>query len=361
MKIDPSVKSKRVMRILSSFMALSTCFAQQSIAASFSQNRFTSMLNTNIKVLKAFTQANPDLFEKSALDISNLAVESNIRQATFQVQALARVYSGYPNPEVQATIDRIFRSSKRQEDLIGTYEKWAMNQHQEKAAEEAETLAFEMFGVVPKDPINLKNAGQPNPFIEKNGATPKLDSLKAQVQLAPWLDESSDRKFVLRSIANMLIEIQTKDYAQMSLLEAGLHEIRRDLRWIPIASVSLAGLLQTSNAGQFACDKEQKLNFSEAGKADSARYGLDKFAGGNEVLPKDVCVISQCLYEEIVGAVGVFGKLKDKAEPVVLANPVHNDVTPPEIAELAKVQYTNLIKSEAAVKLANQIESCVQK
>lgn len=355
MKKNPSPK-----RIASCLVAIGTCFAQPSMASSFSQNRFTSMLNANIKVLKLFTQANPDIFEMAATDISNLAVESNIRQATFQVQALARVYSGYPAPEVQSVIEEVLTNSKRQEDLIGTYEKWAMNQHQERAAQEAESLAFEMFGIVPTKPLREENAGKPNPFIDKNGNTPKLDLIKDQVQKAPWLDENSDRNFVLHSMANMLRNIQTKDYAQMSLLEDGLHELRRDLRWIPIASLSLAGLLQTSNTGEFACNKEQKLNFSEAGKADSPRYGLDKFAGGKEVLPKDVCTISQCLYEEVVGAVAVFGKLKDKAEPIVLANPVQNDVTPPEIAKLANVQYSNLLSSQAVVKLADQIESCVR-
>jgi hypothetical protein len=310
--------------------------AQNSFAQSFSQSRFTTLTQGTKTALEDTVVANPGIFTMTAVQMGDILDKSGDRNNAFQIEGLSLIYSNYPSADAQSLIVDINTTSKQLEDLIGNYDKYAVNDLEPQAQETAVLLADGVFGA---------DGNEASCFITQAGASPKFDPLLTRINQVQWLSESDDRTFVLNQMANMLTTIAAADY-DMGRLEAGLHELRRVLRWFPISAVALGGLIQTSDQGDYAC--KQTVNFN-----DSA----GRFPTPTTQIDQKVCTVTKCLYDDIDGVVAILGQLKDGVEKTVIQD--GDDITPADTAAKATVIYGKLKDSKVLENLAAEIKNCI--
>jgi hypothetical protein len=111
-------------------------------------------------------------------------------------------------------------------------------------------------------------------------------------------------------------------------------------------------LIQKSNRGEFSCT-QKRIYFREY--IDAKYADLPPATRGEKI-----CTISQCLYDELVGAVGGFGAIKDSAEPIMENNKkLHkSDKLPKDLSDEAKAMYRLLGESNILEPLADEVKAC---
>lgn len=123
-----------------------------------------------------------------------------------------------------------------------------------------------------------------------------------------WSTDEEDRHFVIGAIDKQLKEILKNNY-DLEYLNNGMHELRRELRWFTLYVIAADGLIQKTDQGAMACQQDN-LPFTQfADPKYSSIKSRPTYPG--------ICYISTCIYDEIVGAIGIFGLLKDQAELLV--------------------------------------------
>lgn len=264
-------------------------------------------------------------------------LSSGVRSAVFELQGLARAFDDYPDKKLAEFAAQVRTESKSLEDALGSVDKYkTVNQPEKMAAANLKAMTL----------LNgrgwIATDGGPGPIF-KNWITTmeKLD----------WPSDKDDRAWLLGEMADQLKKVENTEY-DMNLLEGGMHEFRRQLRWFSIYASVTDGLLQKTDKGEFAC-KQDPLPFKEF--ADP-RYVVLK----SDPSVRGVCYISTCLYDEIVGVIGVIGKIKDKAEAERAATGMdNNDINPPAIATQAVYWHSRMISAKILKHTRKQIEACL--
>jgi hypothetical protein len=75
-----------------------------------------------------------------------------------------------------------------------------------------------------------------------------LDALAETTEELPWRDEAADARGVIREVARELGKNAALEY-DLGELQAGIHELRRDLRWFLVYMQALDGLIQLEAPG----------------------------------------------------------------------------------------------------------------
>jgi hypothetical protein len=215
-------------------------------ATSFSEVRFKETINKNIQALQEVAAESPGPFDLgvSNEEVGRMVLTSGVRGSAFSLQSLALLYENYPDVQVRALVKRIKDKAKEIEDLVGNYDKFLVSNAEAEAIAAADDLAKGLFG------LGTKEQG----FINKKSETPELTEIFERVKKAKWLPAKKDRAYVLGALTELLEGVQTKKYYKMKVLEAGLHEFRRDLRWFGMSAAALGGLVQTSDGDLNQCE-----------------------------------------------------------------------------------------------------------
>lgn len=302
--------------------------------ASSSANRFSQVLNSAQQILETTLSKTKD---DSDLKRTETLSKAGFRVSVFKLQSLGRIYSYHPNQEIKEFATKLRKKSKSIEDLMGRWDMYTTV----KKDKEAQKAVDDLFAV-------LKEDG----WIKKNSAGEIFQNWESKIKNMNWPSDETDRDFVIKVLASQINTTLETDY-DMSLLQAGMHEIRRELRWFLIYSLVLDGVIQKSTTGAQSCPL-RKLQFKD--------YVDDKYAAlKTDRTVKNFCPISACIYDEIVGAVGLFGKLKDKAEEIVEKNEkmLEDDINPSPIKEKSEQAYT-ILKSTQVLEIAGkQLTECL--
>jgi hypothetical protein len=306
----------------------------QAQVENFSQGRFRAALEFLDGSIQRVARSNR-FFDRSAVDQADLLVKGGVRISAFNLQSLGRLYQNYPSAENLAFIKAIRQDGKILEDHLGEFDKYQKVGNRKKM----EKAAAALMKMVAK-----------SGWLDARGQVPLIARMKQRLFQLRWMPDAEDRRFVLSQVSAQ-IELLRKNRYDMGRLEAGLHELRRELRWFTIFVLNLDGLLIASP--RMACPRKQPL---------FVRYGDQKYALPSTSKRPDACVISACLGAELVGAVGLFGNLKDEAEPIVEYDPElqRKDKTPPKIAAQAQKAYVALMQSGILDQTQQQMGACLR-
>ncbi len=274
-------------------------------------------------------------FEKSKRDQADALLEGGLRLAAFNLQSLGRVYRKYPIASTQGFLKKLRESAKDLEDHLGEYDKM-------KSLGKAPAMgraAVALMGLVAREG-----------WLDRAGRSPRATVFKAAAARQAWLSPAEDRDFAIGELVDQLQSVAAADY-DMRRLEAGLHELRRELRWFSISARALGGVVIASSV--MACPQRQSVFAAHA----DPKYGLPTsgpFA--------DACRISTCLSVELNGAVTLLGELKDEAEPIVENDPAlkRADRTPPQVAARAQNAYSALLRSGILENTQSQLRACLR-
>ena len=177
-----------------------------------------------------------------------LVMQKDIRRQVFLLEGIAKLYQDiHGDPAVQ-----VYENTKRLEDALGAVSMTKSNL----------TFALEVHKKQPLDPRVLttleeelakaKTALQKilvdewvprkDGALHAEGQSPAMQSIIRGWGDARWASYDKDIKKVREEIASRLEKLESTPF-DMNDLQGGVHELRRQLRWIPIYSEALNGLV----------------------------------------------------------------------------------------------------------------------
>lgn len=264
---------------------------------------------------------------------------SSGRPASFSLQALCRLYEK-EDDQFKAMRDDF----KGLEDGIGQYDKWesiyqtAQSQGKDKAT--LDRLKAQADSALTTFSQMLTSKG----WISKEGPSLAAKHEETLKKFA-WKATSEDRKIVLKHLSKELDDLATTKY-DMKILEVGdgVHELRRDLRWILIEQLSLNGMIVLKN--------------SCAAPGYSALPLNDRYTAlRSSPLEPSPCEVDGCLVAAAAKAVNDIGDLKDQAEQEVNINN-GADVVPERLQPATAALYADIQKNKLFETYKAQIDAC---
>jgi hypothetical protein len=339
------LKIRRVAAVLASLVAVAVGSAGCSSAEDAGSGTTDDHLGESTAPLARFSPYLKSL--KSTLEsggsteqIANALLGSG-RPAAFSLQALARLYD-----KADPRFHEMQTDFKGLEDGIGGYDKWnGIYRAAVSANKDAATL--ERLKQQSDDAlVRFTKLLTDRQWITEGGAPTRIKMTEDFLQGFDWKTRADDRKLVLKQIIHELDDLDTTTY-DMKILEYGngIHELRRDLRWVLIDQLALNGMI-TLDTG--ACPIP-----AYAGVPSDNRYGALR----SSATEPEPCQVSQCLVFKAANVVSSLGDLKDKAETEVNING-DADVVPEPLQAPAKAIYDDIVQNDLFGVYAGQLKAC---
>ncbi|MGZ5279513.1 MAG: hypothetical protein ACXWC9_06205 [Pseudobdellovibrionaceae bacterium] len=292
-----------------------------------------------LKILEASinSSSNPNKVAEELLKGEN-------RIAAFNLQALGKVYL---NQDAQFS-EQIRVNFKALEDAIGEYDKW--NKIAEKSAKEKDKKRVE------KAKEKFVNMLKKEKWINA-GSEGKLEEIRNAIKKYKWLSYADDKQQIIQDLVTQLENLDQTSF-DLSRLEKtdsdgnGLHELRREIRWLMIEMRVLNGLIQFKEDPSI-CSVPEFAEFFKTPLASSKYSTLPA-----DVLEKDPCRIEQCLFLGLSKSVNTLGEIKDAAEQDSEAR--KEDRVPKDLLKTAEIAYDELKNTQVFSKLGKNLRQCIQ-
>ncbi len=239
---------------------------------------------------------------KTTDEVLDIAVRDDLRRRVFLLEGLFKLYRG----EISKDLDGQFDVSKAFEDVLGKY---TYARSMTKAATDngapqpviAELQKCE--AQAREDALGFLRDWMPN----DKGKIPGIKRMIQAVRKGDFGKYKDDREYLQKKIAKEIKEIDEGEF-DMQDLEGGLHELRRQLRWIPVYCESTAGLVQLD---------EKKNPVDAYASLLGGQVATSKYV----VLPpadreKNPLFVSKSLYSANMDYVLKLGAIKDKGEAI---------------------------------------------
>ncbi len=165
---------------------------------------------------------------------------SNARQVLFYLEALTLLYKNIHNKDLFKELKNDFKSLEDQLGKVDYYE--AYQKELAGLPHFPEKITNHLQSNYQKELQKLGNI-----LVVNRWLSDKLTEISKGLKNADWLKPNDERKAIAKAIAKEIKNIK-KDYKSEELnfkdLEAGVHEFRRQIRWISIYAQALDGLIQ---------------------------------------------------------------------------------------------------------------------
>lgn len=226
----------------------------------------------------------------------------DLRRQVFLLEGVSKIYDRRYDEAGDVNKD-----AKKLEDALGTLSETRSNlaygrtvhapadviAHLEKAERDARN--------------DLKKLLKDDWMPDDKGRIPALDDLADEWGDADtWDDYAKDKKYLRNELVRRLVKVSDTDF-DMNQLETGIHELRRQLRWFPIYTESLNGLLQLDTSKNPVAHYKPMLDVQLA----TSKY-VDLPDDSREV---DAIRISKSLYTALMQLTLDLGGVKDAGEP----------------------------------------------
>ena len=266
-------------------------------------------------------------------------VEGTARVATFNLQALGRLYA-----EIDPAFNDFRDDYKSLEDSIGTYDFWI-----ERKNSNEKDKAFS----------DLKKLLKKRDWVKAEFHKSRIADHKKFLKKHDWMSYKKDKHAIIARLKDQVDSITSKNL-DMSILENevingkstyGVHELRREVRWFLIEARALNGLVRFKNDDQ-KCPVDEYKNLNTASAEDG------KYSELPENEPKDkACKISKCLFLASNKIVGQLGKVKDTAEDDKDAR--RSNRVPNELKSQAEEILKKMRRTELTNELSKELKNCI--
>jgi hypothetical protein len=313
---------------------------------------------------------------KTEDEAAKAIVKGSARIAAYHLQALGRIYQDQ-DPWFKDTLRAEFEEV---ENAIGEYDKWnniLMAGQAIKPADQSQLAEFCALNpgssLSPSSKIKIKRNCEEavttvKTLLKKRdwfGSTKRRsDKIRKQLGKIHWHSIKKDRDKVLSHISNELKEMKNNKYQFKNLEKGlGLHELRRDMKWILLEMKAHNGLVLKDPNATCPVDafKDVKNFFTPTlpNGAPNPRVKYDNLKPSAE--ETDPCYITECLYLELVKAVDDFGNLKNSAEFQDNTTSIEiSDAVPQDIKVKAEGFFKTINDAKLFDKLQEEIKACVR-
>lgn len=308
----------------------------------------------------------PDGSDVASDTLGDSLIEGKARNQLFRLESLLRLYvRAFPDLEK-------YRSEvKDVEDGLGAYSfavdslSFAKDKFKKENQAQAPNAARKAEQDKVLEGLEKKKEGARVVFAklaERSPLDAELTELRSVVvsSFAGW-SSSKDLAFANHELLRVLRNVRDGRF-NFNLLEDGIHEFRRRLRWFPMYIDSLDGLILLRDDPPGACPVPglETLAGSHAAKHRYANPAL----GFPATHP---CTISRCLLWPVVKTVNDLGDIKDEAQGEAAVGSALDDdevdvassnkVAPAQIARAQAIR-AELVSSRALDSLMAQLSSC---
>lgn len=287
--------------------------------------------------------------EKSLLSSDSSLVAENLiigksRIYTFQLQALGKLYS-----KKNKLFKNLKADFKSLEDGIGEYKKWKDIFVEAQARGVSASKLKKIQKNMDAGKLSLIKLLKKQEWVEAK----KIQKYRKALSSYDFGNSKADKEFVLKFMVKALDNIADTEF-DMGILEHGngLHELRRELRWLLIEAQVLNGLIIYNKYPQIcSIERFSQLPFLPIAQSKYAQL----VRTSNDVKP---CEISKCLFLALVLKVEEFGDLKDQIESDLNLQDILTDETPEKYKELLDAHYSELKSTGVLGELAAELKSC---
>lgn len=283
--------------------------------------------------------------------IAGKLVEGPMRVASYNLQALGRLYA-----KEDKIFPKIRDDFKDLEDGIGEYDKWNnILGKAEKDGKTKSTLA-ELKDKREKALNALKSLLEDRKWIRSDGGETRITKIQGLLDAYDWSKPNKDRKLVIKNVISEVKDIRDVDY-DLRYLEKGngLHELRRNLKWVVIELRTLNGAV-TFNDRPDNCPLKKYRSLLTEPIANSKYSKLPSSAG-----EPNPCLINQCVFLGIVKMVDDLGEIKDIAEAKLNSgsSKKDHDLVPDGVKDKAKDVYKTMVSNDLLGTAMNELQACV--
>ncbi len=246
-----------------------------------------------------------DILNVEPNEVPDRLYKNKTREKVFSVQALGRIYKKQ-DPAFRLMHDRF----KDLEDAIGDYQKWADYAEQGLKEGVSEAVQAKLDKNRAAGRQHLVDALKRSKFLPSSeGELPYTVSLRNFISSYKWMDEASDRKFVVEKLIAELESAKTAQYDFSHLEDGnGVHEFRRKMRWFSMEARGLNGLI-TLLPKDTACPVAE-WEYLERDAIAKTKYAVLP-ASAHELNPIQ---LTPCLYIKVARMVEDVNQIKAKFE-----------------------------------------------
>lgn len=240
-------------------------------------------------------------------------VAEGVRKHLFMLEGLVRLYQGRgPDKKMDKALERI----KELEDAIGAFG-YACDMRAAAAGAAGVPAAATTELEAAVDDARAKLAALVDQWRPGKGErSERVDELVDTFAKIDFGSAKDDLKFVRRALADMCRKIANKDL-DMGDLEGGVHELRRQLRWLPISLIALEGLVTLDTESKGPTAAFEKLKQDPVAQSPFARLPVTEGDNAHIEIP-------WTLFLALSKAIGDLGKIKDVGQQVEgLAHALH--------------------------------------
>lgn len=240
--------------------------------------------------------------EKDPAALVELVMAKDLRRHVFLLEGIGKLYAKRYDEAGETHL-----AAKELEDALGALSATRSN------------LAYARHVVVPADVEKhlVKKEADARRFLEDllvdkwmprdNGKIPAIKELLKAWGRAKWDDYGDDKKYVRNELVRRLVKLSDTTY-DMNNLQDGIHELRRQLRWFPIYTESVNGLLQLDETKNPVAAYEPMLHVQLATSKYVSLPDDSREVGSIQ--------ISKSLYTALMQLTLDLGALKDAGEPL---------------------------------------------
>ena len=269
----------------------------------------------------------------------------DMRAVFFKAQALTRVYRNADPIFVQMNKD-----FKKFEDRIGAYEKWDSIYRKAPTSKKPLFLA-KRNRAWDRIRSTIRKGKWQRRYLQENPLVQYTQFL-GQYQFGTY---NEDRQYVTKTLSDHLTVLNSKVW-DLRFLEHGngLHEFRREIRWILHEIRNLRGLVQYKKKPRKTCPIPGFDNLLDS-SASNSRYA--KFPIDDEEI--NPCLVSKCVVLSMSKAVDDLGEIKDKIEVKLNAEGrADEDLVPAKYIDDIQDIHDILKKNQVFAVLERELKAC---
>ena len=300
-----------------------------------------------IKTVHASLEGKPGA---TAEQIATAIVDGPTRVSAYNLQGLARLYEKE---------DKMFADMrddfKKMEDAIGLWDKWNNVLTKANTTHAAPDVVKKLQAKRDLAAKAIVAFLKKEKWFRADGGETELAKIERQLADYKWKKYKKDRAMVLGKFDDELKEIKATKY-QFKHLEQGngLHELRRDIKWVVIEMRVLNGLVVFDDAPT-SCPISDYADLINQPIATSKYSQLPP-----STTEKNVCKIDQCLFLGLVDLVEGIGLIKDDVEARLNTNTddEESDKVPADVQEKVGAIYKHMVDTDLIDAVHDEIKKC---
>ncbi len=224
------------------------------------------------------------------------------RRNVFQLEGFLKLYKGHLSKDVETSLSVV----KELEDALGNYtvRRDIRKSAEDKGAPQAVVKHLKAQEKAGRQELErlVEKEWMPQ---GKHDRSPALKDILRSLADEKWGSYGEDMKYIRSRMSDHLHKVDNTHY-DMRQLDSGIHELRRNMRWIPLYIEALGGVVQLSEAKNPVAELRKTLDTPMAQHKNAQLPKSDR--------EEDPIRISKSVYVGFLQAVEDLGQVKDRGE-----------------------------------------------